>query len=204
MKQIRSPANRLLTRAEVAKIFRVSPSTVTRWAEAGKLPVVKTLGGHRRYNAKIVMQLAQQLIAQEEVNMDKFAIDVPAMYGDHHVVEVRKILLRLPGVDDVYASSAFHVVEVSYDPTSISPEAIKAKLAEAGYLGELPLPVETGQPVSQDSERDKDIFFRHTAAFEQTKEVSFGQNVSNTSRALWPCPGIGPVPTPEAEEATHG
>jgi len=205
MKQIRSPADRLLTRAEVAEVFHVSPSTVTRWAEAGKLPVVKTLGGHRRYNAKIIMELARQLITQEEVKMDKLAIDVPAMYGDHHVIEVRQILLQLSGVDDVYASSAFHVVEVSYDPAVILPEDIKARLGEAGYLGDLPMPLETGRPVSQDAERDKDIFFRHSAAFEQTKElVSFGQNVTNTGRALWPCPGIGPIPTPAPEEATHG
>lgn len=205
MKQIRSPANRLLTRAEVAEIFHVSPSTVTRWAEAGKLPVVKTLGGHRRYDAKIVMKLARQLVTQEEVKMDKVAIDVPAMYGDHHVVEVRQILLQLPGVEDVYASSAFHVVEVSYDPAAVSPEDIKARLNGAGYLGDMPMPIETGQPVSQDAERDKDIFFRHSAAVEQTKElVSFGQNVTTAGRALWPCPGMGPIPTPEAEEATHG
>ncbi len=36
--------DRLLTRAEVAGLFQVSPSTVTRWAEAGMLPSVRTLG----------------------------------------------------------------------------------------------------------------------------------------------------------------
>jgi excisionase family DNA binding protein len=39
----------LLTPAEVAAIFRVDPKTVTRWAKAGKLTSVRTLGGHRRY-----------------------------------------------------------------------------------------------------------------------------------------------------------
>ena len=39
----------LLTPAEVAKLFRVDPKTVTRWAKAGKLTAVRTLGGHRRY-----------------------------------------------------------------------------------------------------------------------------------------------------------
>jgi excisionase family DNA binding protein len=39
----------LLTPAEVAKIFRVDPKTVTRWAKAGKITAVRTLGGHRRY-----------------------------------------------------------------------------------------------------------------------------------------------------------
>ena len=42
---------RLLTPREVAAMFRVDPKTVTRWAKAGKLPSVRTLGGHRRYRA---------------------------------------------------------------------------------------------------------------------------------------------------------
>ena len=41
--------NPLLTPAEVAAAFRVDPKTVTRWAKAGKLSSIRTLGGHRRY-----------------------------------------------------------------------------------------------------------------------------------------------------------
>lgn len=40
----------LLTPGEVAVLFRVDPKTVTRWAQAGKLSTVRTLGGHRRYH----------------------------------------------------------------------------------------------------------------------------------------------------------
>lgn len=40
----------LLTPAEVAKLFRVDPKTVTRWAQSGRVAVCcRTLGGHRRY-----------------------------------------------------------------------------------------------------------------------------------------------------------
>jgi excisionase family DNA binding protein len=42
-------SERLLTPAEVGAMFRVDPKTVTRWAKAGKLTTVRTLGGHRRY-----------------------------------------------------------------------------------------------------------------------------------------------------------
>ena len=38
---------KLLTPAEVASLFRVDPKTVTRWAKAGKLTSIRTLGGHR-------------------------------------------------------------------------------------------------------------------------------------------------------------
>lgn len=47
----------LLTPAEVAAIFRVDPRTVNRWAKAGRLPSVRTLGGHRRYKAGDVRAL---------------------------------------------------------------------------------------------------------------------------------------------------
>jgi len=40
----------LLTPAEVAQLFRVDPKTVTRWAVAGRLSSIRTLGGHRRYS----------------------------------------------------------------------------------------------------------------------------------------------------------
>ena len=45
----KSDAEALLTPAEVAAMFRVDPKTVTRWAKAGKLSSIRTLGGHRRY-----------------------------------------------------------------------------------------------------------------------------------------------------------
>jgi excisionase family DNA binding protein len=47
----------LLTPAEVANLFRVDPKTVTRWAKAGKLTSIRTLGGHRRYKESEVKVL---------------------------------------------------------------------------------------------------------------------------------------------------
>jgi excisionase family DNA binding protein len=47
--------------AEVADILQVSPKTVSRWAKEGKLPFLKTLGGHRRYPAAEIRQLADEL-----------------------------------------------------------------------------------------------------------------------------------------------
>ena len=50
-------AEALLTPAEVAALFRVDPKTVTRWAKAGKLTSLRTLGGHRRYRESEVRRL---------------------------------------------------------------------------------------------------------------------------------------------------
>lgn len=50
-----------ITTGEVAKILRVSPKTVARWAKEGKLPHLVTLGGHRRFPAGAIRALARRL-----------------------------------------------------------------------------------------------------------------------------------------------
>ncbi len=52
-----SEAESLLTPAEVAALFRVDPKTVTRWAKAGKISAIRTLGGHRRFHEDEVRTL---------------------------------------------------------------------------------------------------------------------------------------------------
>ena len=47
----------LMTPAEVATAFRVDVKTVTRWARAGKLTCIRTLGNHRRYRESEVKAL---------------------------------------------------------------------------------------------------------------------------------------------------
>ena len=45
---------RLLRTREVALLFQVSERAVTDWARKGRLPSVRTPGGHRRYPAEQV------------------------------------------------------------------------------------------------------------------------------------------------------
>jgi excisionase family DNA binding protein len=56
-----SNQEKLLTPAEVATLFRVDPKTVTRWAKAGKLTSIRTLGGHRRYKESEVRALLKSI-----------------------------------------------------------------------------------------------------------------------------------------------
>ena len=119
------------------------------------------------------------------------------MFGDHHVLEVRRILQELPGIDDVYASSAFQFLQIQYDESKVTEEQIDALLEEAGYLGELLTPEETSIPAT---ESNGQAVFRHTAAFKQTRKVSFHRTTPDAPRPLFPCPGMGPVIRAKVEE----
>ncbi|NTW39169.1 MAG: BldC family transcriptional regulator [Cellulomonadaceae bacterium] len=58
----------LLTPTEVAEMFRVDAKTVTRWANAGKITTVRTLGGHRRYSEREIRTLLVGVPAQRPLD----------------------------------------------------------------------------------------------------------------------------------------
>ena len=51
------PAGRLLRTREVALLFEVSERAVTDWATKGRIPSIRTPGGHRRYPAGAIAGL---------------------------------------------------------------------------------------------------------------------------------------------------
>jgi len=55
----------LLTTGEVAMLFRVSHRAVRCWADAGKLPYIRTLGGHRRFLASAVWEALRGVLPEE-------------------------------------------------------------------------------------------------------------------------------------------
>jgi excisionase family DNA binding protein len=55
--RLRQVNSRLLTPAEVADLLGVERHRVVRLANAGALPAIRTLGGHRRFRAADVERL---------------------------------------------------------------------------------------------------------------------------------------------------
>jgi excisionase family DNA binding protein len=53
-----------ITSSEAARILGRSTKTVSRWARQGRLPHLITLGGHRRFPAGAVNELARKLRAE--------------------------------------------------------------------------------------------------------------------------------------------
>jgi copper chaperone CopZ len=68
--------------------------------------------------------------------MKNIVLDVPGMYGDHHVLRVREVLLGLGGVSQVTASAGRRKVAVGFDEKVTSAEAIQEAVTSAGYAPE--------------------------------------------------------------------
>jgi excisionase family DNA binding protein len=54
-------AEPFLHTSHVADLLHVSPKTIARWAKDGRLPFLRTLGGHRRSPEPAIRQLAASL-----------------------------------------------------------------------------------------------------------------------------------------------
>jgi copper chaperone CopZ len=114
------------------------------------------------------------------------------MYADHHVTEVRRILFELPGIKEVIASSAFRVVEVSFDASKTKEATIRETLDASSYLSEIPMIVETGVAA------DNRAFPRHsTTVVEAGTALSFAHSVPYAGLAALSCPGMGVIKTEE-------
>ena len=60
--------HRYIATSDVARMMHVSPKTVSRWAKEGRLPFMRTLGGHRRYPKVEIERLAQSLAGTTSVS----------------------------------------------------------------------------------------------------------------------------------------
>ncbi len=70
--------------------------------------------------------------------METIELTIPALYADHHVIKVKQLLSPLPGVQDVFASSAFKAVSIEFYSAKTSQAALVKALTDAGYApGEL-------------------------------------------------------------------
>ena len=65
--------------------------------------------------------------------MEKIALTLPSMWADHHVINVKRLLSPIAGVENVFASSAFKEVLVEFDAAKTSQAALVKVLTDAGY-----------------------------------------------------------------------
>ncbi len=65
--------------------------------------------------------------------MEQITLTIPALWADHHVTSVKRLLSPISGVENVFASSAFKQVMVEFDASKTSQAALVKALSDAGY-----------------------------------------------------------------------
>ncbi len=65
--------------------------------------------------------------------MEQLSLTIPALYADHHVTNVKRLLSPISGVENVIASAAFKEVYVEFDAQKTSRDALVKALTDAGY-----------------------------------------------------------------------
>ena len=123
--------------------------------------------------------------------MKEARFDIPILFGDHHVLEITKILSEIEGINEFYISSAYNFVKFDYDESKISEEAIGDLFKKAGYYGEMGFEVEMFAVDTEGVTKNKK-HFRKSVLYDQTNLTQgFKQNATKTSRKEWPNPGMG-------------
>ena len=109
-------AEPLLTPAEVATMFRVDPKTVTRWAKAGKLTSIRTLGGHRRYRETEVRALLAGVPERREAPA---AGPEPGVEGLDVSLQAKLRRAGITTVKDLCAESADGLLDLGLRPSQV-------------------------------------------------------------------------------------
>lgn len=121
--------------------------------------------------------------------MKEVKFDFQMLFGDHHVLEIKRILSEVEGVKESFISSAYNFIKIEFDENATSEEALKTLFEDAGYTGDLGFEVEE---FAVDPGNSNKKHFRKSVLYGQTGMTQgFKQNVTKTSRANWPTPGMG-------------
>jgi excisionase family DNA binding protein len=123
----------LLTPAQVAALVFVDPKTVSRWATAGKIPTMRTPGGHRRFRESDVQVLMTMNRSLTEVHDEAVGLgldlDITKRGGLSATREVGR------DDDDALVADALAIATAAQaEPAEEAVVETAARLAEAAEL----------------------------------------------------------------------
>jgi excisionase family DNA binding protein len=92
-----------ITLQDASEILGITPSTLRRWGDAGRVPMKRTLGGHRRFARAAIARLAGGAPARADLIPASPPQPAPHHWGiDSHAMERQEWHARLaarPGAD---------------------------------------------------------------------------------------------------------
>lgn len=93
----------LLSTRDVAQLMHVTETTIKRWSAEGKLPCVKTPGGHRKYRMKDILQFS------DDQSYPLTGIQLPESSGiDREILEYAMFRNKYQPVSAIVLDRALH------------------------------------------------------------------------------------------------
>jgi MerR family transcriptional regulator, light-induced transcriptional regulator len=131
----------LLATKEVAALMNVTETTIKRWADAGELDCVKTLGGHRKFAMQEVIEFARQhsypitgVLSPEMAQGDREVLEFSLQMKNYH--KISQILLdeALHGERKRVMELLIYVLKHGISMSTIGDEIIRPAMVEIGEM----------------------------------------------------------------------
>ncbi len=120
--------------SEVAKYCHVTADTIRKWAEAGRIHVFKTPGGHRRIRREDLIQFLRENNIPIHGDLNSAGLRVLVVDGEHSVVTVvRRFLERSRG--NFQVESALDGFDAGRHTASFLPDVVFLDLRLPGVDG---------------------------------------------------------------------
>lgn len=117
--------------SEVAKYCHVTADTIRKWAEAGRITVFKTPGGHRRIRREDLVQFLRENSIPVHGDLNAAGVRILLIDPERTVAQVVKRLLERARTP-FHVESAFDVFEAGRLVASFHPDVIFIDLRLAG------------------------------------------------------------------------
>lgn len=125
-----TPTPELMTPAEVARLFRVDPATVARWATSGQLRCVRTVGGHRRFfRSEIERVLRGDRAPADRPELDGYGHTITVEKADRELCEAARLPLDHVGEQVVVERTDGRIGKVVIPPADETPHDTARALA---------------------------------------------------------------------------
>ena len=130
----RHETRRWLSINEACRMLGVDQSTLRRWSDAGKVPVFRTPGGHRRYAEDDLLLLVDERSRRERARA--IAVDTPLADGPAAALPAQQSASPLNGASPRLREALAqlrHVLRQSLTPqTALSPARLLSEASIAG------------------------------------------------------------------------
>jgi len=120
--------------SEVARFCHVTPDTIRKWAEAGRIQVFKTPGGHRRIRREDLLRFLRENNIPIHAELDNSAVKVLGVDGEKQIaLVIRRFLERSQKPFQLEVAADGY--DAGHQVATFQPDVVFLDMALAGVDG---------------------------------------------------------------------